>query len=84
MARRQSDEFDPFDEDLFGGDLETVDLDALRLEVDNLNFDDEDEDEAADAEPRPSRMSDLRRRASGGRSSKRVPAGRARQSASCH
>ncbi len=70
MARRQSsEEFDPFDEDLFGGDLETVDLDALRLEVDNLAFD-EEEDEAPDREPRPSRMSDLRRRASAGRSSK--------------
>ncbi len=65
MARRQSsEEFDPFDDDLFGGDLESVDLDALRLEVDNLSFEDEIEDgeDEADSEPRPSRGRGLGRR----------------------
>ncbi len=61
MARRKSDEFDPFDDEMFGKDLESVDLDALRLEVDNLSFDD-DEDDAPVPEPRSSRMSSLRRR----------------------
>ncbi len=66
MARRQSsEEFDPFDENLFGSDLESVDLDALRLEVDNLTF--EDEDEAPAAEPRPSRGRGLGRRGGSGR-----------------
>ncbi len=56
MARRQSDEFDPFDDELFGRDLELVDLDALRLEVDDRAFDDDEEiDEQLDPEPRPSR-----------------------------
>lgn len=74
MARRQSDEFDPFDDELFGGDLESVDLDALRLEVDNLNFD-EDEDDGADLDadldeaPRPQRRG-LGRRGGSPRSSR--------------